>query len=291
MLPALFLTLAALAFTLFRLWACRAQLLDMARTLEETPAESSLRLTVRLESSAVRRLCCAVNRRLDEGRDLRLETLRGEQELRYTMACISHDIRPPLAGAMGYLQLLEAEPERREYLGIVLKRLGELEGLLDELFLYTRLQSEMAPLECRETAALPPLWDALADLCPQLEAAGITPDLRFDREDMTVWGDAAALGRVYRNLTVNALRHGGGGLVISGGDGVICFSNPLGPGPRPDPEHLFDRFYQGSPARGKGGAGLGLAIVRELMERMGAQASAGITGNTLEIKLTFARGA
>ena len=95
MLPALFLTLAALAFTLFRLWACRAQLLDMARTLEETPAESSLRLTVRLESSAVRRLCCAVNRRLDEGRDLRLETLRGEQELRYTMACISHDIRPP----------------------------------------------------------------------------------------------------------------------------------------------------------------------------------------------------
>ena len=60
MLPALFLTLAALAFTLFRLWACRAQLLDMARTLEETPAESSLRLTVRLESSAVRRLCCAV---------------------------------------------------------------------------------------------------------------------------------------------------------------------------------------------------------------------------------------
>ena len=284
MLPALFLPLAALAFTLFRLWACRAQLLDMARTLEETPAESSLRLTVQLESSAVRRLCCAVNRRLDEGRDLRLETLRGEQELRYTMACISHDIRPPLAGAMGYLQLLEAEPERREYLGIVLKRLGELEGLLDELFLYTRLQSETAPLECRETAALPPLWDALADLCPQLEAAGITPDLRFDREDMTVWGDAAALGRVYRNLSVNALRHGGG-------DGVICFSNPLGPGPRPDPEHLFDRFYQGSPARGKEGAGLGLAIVRELMERMGAQASAGITGNTLEIKLTFARGA
>ena len=284
MLPALFLPLAALAFTLFRLWACRAQLLDMARTLEETPAESSLRLTVQLESSAVRRLCCAVNRRLDEGRDLRLETLRGEQELRYTMACISHDIRPPLARAMGYLQLLEAEPERREYLGIVLKRLGELEGLLDELFLYTRLQSETAPLECRETAALPPLWDALADLCPQLEAAGITPDLRFDREDMTVWGDAAALGRVYRNLSVNALRHGGG-------DGVICFSNPLGPGPRPDPEHLFDCFYQGSPARGKGGAGLGLAIVRELMERMGAQASAGITGNTLEIKLTFARGA
>ena len=289
MLPALILALAALALALFRLWAYRAQLLDMARTLEEAPAESNLRLTVHMESQAVRRLCRAVNQRLDAGRDLRLETARRERELKYTMACISHDIRTPLAGAMGYLQLLEGEPERREeYLGIVSKRLGELEGLLDELFLYTRLLNETAPLECRETAALPPLWDALADLYPQLEAAGVTPDLRFEGEDMTVQADPAALGRVYRNLIINALRHGGGGLVISGGAGEVRFSNPLGPGPRPDPEHLFDRFYQGSPARGKGGAGLGLAIVRELMERMGARVSAEITGGTLEIRLAFA---
>ena len=65
------------------------------------------------------------------------------------------------------------------------------------------------------------------------------------------------------------------------------FSNKLLPGPRPDPEHLFDRFYQSSPARAKGGAGLGLSIVRELMERMGGQVSAQITGDILEIKLFF----
>ena len=59
------------------------------------------------------------------------------------------------------------------------------------------------------------------------------------------------------------------------------------PGPRPDPEHLFDRFYQSSPARAKGGAGLGLSIVRKLMERMGGQVSAQITGNMLEIRLSF----
>ena len=56
---------------------------------------------------------------------------------------------------------------------------------------------------------------------------------------------------------------------------------------RPDPERLFDRFYQSSPARAKGGAGLGLSIVRELMERMGGRVSARISGNTLEIRLTF----
>ena len=290
MLPALILALAALGSALLRLWAYRAQLLEMARVLEETPPESNLRLTVRTFGMAPRRLCRAVNQRLEEGRQLRLETQKREQELKYTMTCISHDIRTPLAGAMGYLQLLEEDPERQtEYLDIVRERLEKLEELLEELFLYTRLQGGSLPLECETTAALPPLWDALAEFYPQLEAAGVEPKLRFDREDMTVWASPEALGRVYRNLIANALRHGGGGLTISGQDQTICFSNELPPGPRPDPERLFDRFYQSSPDRAAGGAGLGLSIVRELMERMGGQVSAQITGDRLEIRLSFVR--
>ena len=286
MLPALILALAALGIALLRLWAYRAQLLEMVRVLEETPPESNLRLTVRMSGITPRRLCQAVNARLEEGRQLRLETSRREQELKYTMACISHDIRTPLAGAMGYLQLLEEDPERQtEYLDIVRERLEKLEELLEELFLYTRLQGGSLPLECETTAALPPLWDALAEFYPQLEAAGVEPKLRFDREDMTVWASPEALGRVYRNLIANALRHGGGGLTISGQDQTISFSNELPPGPRPDPERLFDRFYQSSPDRAAGGAGLGLSIVRELMERMGGQASAQIMGNELQISL------
>ena len=288
MLPALILALAALGIALLRLWAYRAQLLEMARVLEETPPESNLRLTVRMSGIAPRRLCQAVNARLEEGRRLRLETSRREQELKYTMACISHDIRTPLAGAMGYLQLLEGAPERQEeYQGIIRKRLEELEELLEELFLYTRLQSGSLPLDCGNMPALPLLWDALAEFYPRLTAAGVEPELLFDREDMTVWASPEALGRVYRNLIANALRHGGGELTVSGRDGVICFSNSLPPGPRPDPEHLFDRFYQSSPARAKGGAGLGLSIVRELMERMGGQVFAQITGDRLEIRLSF----
>lgn len=288
MLLALILALAALGAALLRLLAYRGQLVEMARVLEETPTESNLRLTVRMPGAAPRRLCRAINARLESGRQLRQETMRNERELKYTMACISHDIRTPLAGAMGYLQLLGGEPERREeYLGIVTKRLDELEGLLDELFLYTRLLNGSLPLECGETAALPPLWETLAEFYPQLEAADIQPELSFDREDMRVWASPEALGRVYRNLIANALRHGGGGLAVSARDGEICFSNPLGPGPTPDPNHLFDRFYQSSPARGKGGAGLGLAIVRELMEQMGGRVSAQIVDGELEIKLDF----
>ena len=82
MLPALILALAALGAALLRLWACRAQMLEMARVLEETPPESNLRLTVRMSGTPPRRLCQAVNARLEEGRRLRLETQKREQELK-----------------------------------------------------------------------------------------------------------------------------------------------------------------------------------------------------------------
>lgn len=288
MLPVLLLALAVLALAVFRLWSYRAQMLEMARVLEETPVESNVCLTVRMESAAARRLCRAMNQRLEAGRQLRQETLQGARELKYTMACLSHDIRTPLAGALGYLQLLEGEPERQaDYLGIVRKRLEELEELLDSLFLYTRLLNNALPLECAETAALPPLCDALAEFYPQLEAAGIRPELRFEEEGMSVWASPEVLGRIYRNLIANALRHGGGDLTISAREGEICFANTLGPGPRPDPDRLFDRFYQSSPARGKGGTGLGLSIVRELMEQISGQVSAKIEKNELQIQLTF----
>lgn len=289
MLPALALALAALSLAVMRLIAYRRQMLEMARVLEETPAQSNLRLTLRMSGAPARRLCRAMNARLDASRELRAQTERAERELKTTMACISHDIRTPLAAAMGYLQLMDGAPDR-EYLSIVKKRLEELGDLLDELFLYTRLKSEPRALDCGETAALPPLWEALAEFCPQLEALGIEPKLCVEQEDMRVWANEEALGRVYRNLIANAIRHGGGGLAIVARDGKIGFSNPLGPGPAPDPEQLFDHFYQGSPARGKGGAGLGLAIVRELTERMGGHVSARVTEDELQIWLTFSLG-
>ena len=158
---------------------------------------------------------------------------------------------------------------------------GDAEIEVPDIASAYRSRMKMADLSSPEEIAI------FEDLRAQLEAAGIVPELRFDREDLKVWASPEALGRVYRNLIANALRHGGGGLTVSGGDGAICFSNELLPGSRPDPEHLFDRFYQSSPARGKGGAGLGLSIVRELMEQMDGQVSAQVTGDILEIKLSF----
>ena len=58
----------------------------------------------------------------------------------------------------------------------------------------------------------------------------------------------------------------------------------------PDPSRIFDRLYHGNSARNNGGAGLGLTIVRELMEQMGGKASARIEDGELLIELSFSGG-
>ena len=65
MLPVLISALAALGLALLRLWGCHRQMAEMARVLEETPAESNLRLTMEVNSATARRLCRAMNARLD----------------------------------------------------------------------------------------------------------------------------------------------------------------------------------------------------------------------------------
>ena len=86
-------------------------------------------------------------------------------------------------------------------------------------------RSMLPPMLARDFSGLPPAYveveefDCLHDegtaYAKALEAAGVEPELRFDREDMTVWASPEALDRVYRNLIANALRHGGGGLAVS----------------------------------------------------------------------------
>jgi signal transduction histidine kinase len=112
----------------------------------------------------------------------------------------------------------------------------------------------------------------------------------FAQEGFRVRADEECLRRIFHNLIQNALLHGGGDIVIRQEKDSLLFENMVSETSRPDPEHLFDRFYQGSPARGEGGAGLGLSIVRELMEQMGGRVSARIDGDILRIMLMFSPG-
>lgn len=179
---------------------------------------------------------------------------------------------------------------RARRLDTVEQRLRDLETLLDEMFLYTRLNAgEHMPMEPRPVVLWNAVCEVLAALYPQLEAAGLEPQLEFADKSAAVLADPDALDRVLRNLVTNAVQHAAGGLtIIQTADGLVLENQVTDPASIA-PDHLFDRFWRADNARrsGHGGAGLGLAIVRQLTEGMNGQVRAELEGKTLRIRLSL----
>lgn len=273
-----------------RLWLYRDQTKNLARQLSQMEQDSSQRLTCSFRSRDVLELCREMNRRMDAQQQAVLKAREAEQELKYTISCVSHDIRTPLAGALGYIQMMEKSKDQKkqeQYGRIIRQRLEDLETLLDELFFYTRLSGGAFELECQRLQLLPCLGDALAGFYPQFLQAGREPVLSFEEETMEVSADPQQLGRVFRNLISNALAHGKGPLFITQKGRELSFSNQVEEPDQLFPDRLFERFYQRDDARRGKHAGLGLAIAKELTLRMKGHIRAEKKGESLVITLTL----
>ncbi len=209
-----------------------------------------------------------------------LQYERAQKQLKQNIASLAHDIRTPLTGASGYVQMaLECDGGGEggkcgRYLKIALDRLRELEDMLEELFLFTKLTSEeFAPHLC-EIQVLPLLSDCLVGMYHQFEEKGMTPRAEFAEEGLRVLADEEYLRRIFQNLIRNALVHGAQELVIRQIGNCLVFENQLSETGCPDPGQVFERFYKADTARGRGSSGLGLFIVKELAERMGGSVRA-----------------
>lgn len=118
------------------------------------------------------------------------------------------------------------------------------------------------------------LEQSLAGFYGALSARGITPEIRMPEQAVARQLDAAALRRVFDNILSNAVKYADGDLAVSLlPDGTATFSNSAPSLSRVQAERLFDRFYTVETARDA--TGLGLSIVRLLVEKMGG----GITAN------------
>lgn len=218
----------------------------------------------------------------------RLQYEKAEKQLKQSITSLAHDIRTPLTGAAGYLQLAREQGEgakRERYLDIAGERLRELGDMLEQMFLFTKLTSAEFGLSLCRVQVLPLLSDCLVGFYRQFEEKGVSPEVDFQYEGVTVLADEEALQRIFHNLIQNALLHGRGGIRIRQRSATLVFENLLSKTSRPDPEQIFDQFYKADLARRKGSSGLGLFIVKELTERMEGRVRAEVSGESLRIVL------
>ena len=199
---------------------------------------------------------------------------------------LAHDLKTPLASVIGYLSLLDESQDmpivqKAKYVGIALNKAYRLEDLINEFFEITRFNLQSIVLN-KGKINLTFMLQQMADefypmLAPQRKQVTVhVPDV------LTLLGDADKLARVFNNILRNAIVYSYNSSVIDifavqqQGNIVITFTNQGDQIPLQKLDTIFEKFYRldSSRSTNKGGAGLGLAIAKEIVTAHGGMITA-----------------
>lgn len=206
-----------------------------------------------------------------------LESLR-----RDLIAWVSHDLQTPLTSMRAILEALsdgmveDAETVKR-YLNTAQRDVRSLSALIDDLFQMAQLDAGGFPLHRAKASLSDLISDTLESFTELAKQVEITLEGNVDSDVDPVYMDTQAIGRVLNNLLGNALRHtppqGRVSVWVRRTDQAVEVTvSDTGEGIRADDlPHVFERFYRAEKSRnrGTGGAGLGLAIARGIVQAHG----------------------
>lgn len=275
---------AVAALALGAVWREARPLRELSRAAERFGRELQPVPVADRGAPDLRRLAAAFN-----GMQARIAALLRNRAL--VLGGLSHDLRTFVARLRLRLEALEPGETRR----LALADLAMVQALLEDSLALARVSLAPGDQAVHDLVAL------AGEECASAGAGGAPLSFVSEAaEEVPVRGDAAALRRVVLNLVENALRYGGAaavtvGIDAAGTEAVLAVEDP-GPGIPPDQrEAVFEPFHRldASRNRGLGGAGLGLAIARQVAEahggsiRLGARADG--TGTRAELRLRLAR--
>lgn len=207
---------------------------------------------------------------------------------RLLLADVSHELMTPLTAVRAYREVLSMsdlarDPDTARYLDVIADETQRLERLVGDLLDLARLEAGGDVLR-REDVSVENLFGRVAVRHqPSARMKGITVSTFVGPGAELLYGDALRLEQALQNLAANALRHTpeGGDVEVSAelrGDLVVLSVRDTGRGiPAAHLLFVFDRFYKVDPARagdGIAGSGLGLSIVKAIVERHGGYVSA-----------------
>ncbi|HTH16683.1 MAG TPA: hybrid sensor histidine kinase/response regulator [Magnetospirillum sp.] len=220
-----------------------------------------------------------------------------KHELRQFLSMVSHEFRTPLAIIDSAAQMLMMRAQRDAAamlprLETIRDAVGRLVDLIATCLADEQLESGKIVLQ-EKALELAPLLGAAVD---HHRAASQGRDIALALEPLpTAWGDANMLALVFNNLVGNALKYSEGGVEVSAQpdhDGVLIRVHDHGIGiPPQDQARIFDRFYRASNAQNISGSGIGLHMVRQIVDLHGG--SIGVDsqvghGSTFTVRLRAA---
>ena len=216
---------------------------------------------------------------------------------RQLMTSLSHDVRTPLTTLIGYLDAahrgLVTGREKDDSIETARRKAYDLKEYIDVLFDWFKLNSDEFILTMDIVEAAELTRNILIDWIPVLEEKRIDYPIHIPEQPFRVRLDPDAYLRILNNLIQNVIVHSHADrmeLSLSARDGkliLLVADNGVGM-EREDLKHIFERLYKCDKGRSEKGSGLGLSIVRQLVEKMGGTISAeSTTGDGAAFTLCF----
>lgn len=249
--------------------------MEINRGIDSLVEERTEEISLSPELSATEKKINTIKHTLEKQK---LDAQLTEQRKNDLIVYLAHDLKTPLASVIGYLNLLHDEQQiseelREKYLSVSLDKAERLEDLINEFFEIAKFNLSHITLQYSRINLSRMLEMLLYEFQPMLKEKNLNCILSVS-EELMIRCDANKMQRVFDNLLRNAVIYSYSGTDIhiaakeQGDNLVITFVNHGDTIPEEKLERIFEQFYRLDAARstGSGGAGLGLAIARQIVE-------------------------
>jgi len=251
---------------------------EVSAGMDKLAEESNAEITLSPELDFMENKLNQIKNNLEKQKKAALDAEQRKNEL---VVYLAHDIKTPLTSVIGYLSLLDEasdmpSEQKAKYVGITLEKAYRLEQLINEFFEITRFNLQTIVLNKEKINLLFMLQQMADEFYPMLTPLEKQVSVNVP-DGLTLWGDADKLARVFNNILKNALTYSYENSVIDisaqqqNQNIIITFSNQGNPIPREKLETIFEKFFRLDTSRSTntGGAGLGLAIAKEIVNAHG----------------------
>ncbi len=262
--------------------------LDKLRMATQKIKEGDLNFSVTTEGvSEIADLCQDfedMRQRLKENAEEKVAFDRESKEL---ISNISHDLKTPITAIKGYVEgIMDGvanTPEKREkYIKTIYTKANEMDRLINELTFYSKMDTNRIPYTFNKISVVEFFDDCAEELSVELEAKGVEFSYsNFVEQEVMAIADAEQIKRVVNNIVSNSLKYMAPGRqkrinlrVKDVGDFIQVELEDNGKGiAARDLPNIFDRFYRTDASRNssQGGSGIGLSIVKKIMEDHGGK--------------------
>ncbi|EPY2272484.1 sensor histidine kinase [Clostridium sporogenes] len=296
MIYIILILLIILAFLVIRLSYIDKQIESLIKQLIDiNKNKTDKKITIGLLNKRIEILSEKINEIIEVKKQSEANKVKIENDLRQTIANMSHDLRTPLTSIIGYIQFLKldniSKKEKNEYLNIAEQRAKVLESLLNDFYELSLIESLDYELNLEKLNINKILQGLILGKYADFMNRSIEPNIKIPKENIYIIAEEKSLERVIDNLLSNTIKYAKDNVDISleEDDNTVLLkvSNNIINLTSQDVENIFDRFYMADKTRSGKGTGLGLAIAKGLVEKMNGNIRANMKDDIFSIYCRF----